>query len=69
MSKYTQEQIQEMKERMATLDCEVMDTEAIFNVCLSGCIGWNNTPDAEVIADFEDAYGTDLFEDEVEETV
>ena len=61
--KYTKEHLDEMKVKLAELDCEVMDDDAMFKVAFYGNVGWDNMPDGEVIEKFEDKYGDDYYDD------
>lgn len=60
--KYTNYQLETMRNMMAQHEAETISDEDVVQILLEGCIGWQNFTDEEVIEAFEDEYGEDYFE-------
>jgi len=61
--KYTKEQINEMREKLAELTLDISDSSTFYDVLMEGCRGYNNIDDSEIVEEFENAFGDDYFED------
>jgi len=59
--KYTKDQVNKMREIMATRDVEQCDEGTLFDVFMEGCTGWGNFDDDFVIVEFENHYGKHYF--------
>jgi hypothetical protein len=57
-TKYTKEQIDEMKEMLANSEWEGLTDRDLREVLWDGCTGWNNMPDEECIEQYENVFGT-----------
>lgn len=49
MKEYNKEEITKMKEELCTLELEMLDDTDIFNLLMTGCPGWENIEDEEII--------------------
>ena len=57
MSKYTREEIDEMKELLSESEWEGLKDRELREILWDGCIGWANVEDAYVIEMYEEIYG------------
>lgn len=57
--KYTNNQLNKMRELLATRDAEESDEETLFNVFMEGCRGWANIEEEEVAEYFERHFSED----------
>jgi len=57
MSKYTREEIDEMKELLSESEWEGLKDRELREILWDGCIGWANVEDADVIEMYEENYG------------
>jgi len=57
MRTYTEEEIDEMREHLAESEWEGLKDKDLKQVLWSGCVGWVNIPDEDVISHYEGIYG------------
>lgn len=49
MKEYNKEKINEMREELCTLEVEMLSHSDLFNLLMTGCPGWEDIEDEEVI--------------------
>ena len=57
MRKYTEEEIDEMREHLAESEWEGLKDKDLKQVLWDGCVGWVNIPNEDVINHYEEIYG------------
>ena len=57
MSKYTTEEINEMKQLLAESEWESLQDKDLREILWDGCRGWANMEDVDVIEMYEEIYG------------
>ena len=60
MSKYTREEIDDMKQLLAESEWEGLKDRDLRGILWHGCVGWHNMEDVEVIEMYEEIYGFDV---------
>ena len=60
MSKYTTEEIGDMKELLAESEWESLQDKDLREILWDGCRGWANMEDVDVIEMYEEIYGFDV---------
>ena len=60
MSKYTREEIDDMKQLLAESEWEHLKDRDLRGILWHGCVGWHNMEDVEVIEMYEEIYGFDV---------
>jgi len=58
-TKYTQEQINEMRKMLAIRDIDQIDDSTLFDTFMEGCIGYNNFDDDFIIEHFFNVFDED----------
>lgn len=47
---YTEEQIEQMKEKLCRQEVEqIIVGDSIYDILMDGCVGWNNMSDKDII--------------------
>ena len=60
---YSEDQLQTMRKELAQIDLESLDDTSLFDIFLEGCIGYNKTPDIDIIELFEYHYEDYVWEE------
>ena len=61
--KYTNDQLESMREILAERDLDQSDDVTLLDVFREGCTGWNNFSDEHVATEFAEYYGGDYFDE------
>ncbi len=67
--KYTDDQLNTMRTKLALHEVENMEDDSLFDILMQGCTGWNNMSDEEVVEHFDTVFGDpeDFFDGEAED--